>query len=339
MRCVMLSGGGGTRLWPLSHAECPKQHLLLPDGTTLFRNTLKRNEELFDNFQIVTNARYVNLLSSELEKVRVHGSIDVVLEPCPRNTAPAIAIGALLAPANEIMLVVPTDHHIVGQAEYATAVSRAEELARAGSLVVFGIEPTCPHTGYGYISYEGDEVRAFKEKPDRETAERYISKGSYLWNSGMLAFRASVMLEELHTWCPDILGACERVLEGSKTASDLVRLDEALFAQVRAESIDYAVIERSERVRVVPATFSWNDMGSLDSFGSLGHEDECGNRVVGDSVAIHGCKDVSIYNTSGKTVAVNGLDDLIVAVTDHGVYVTKRESADEIRNLEEWGNG
>ncbi len=337
MKCVLLSGGGGTRLWPLSTKESPKQYLQLPDGRTIFAKTVERNRRLFESFTVITNRKYRQLTEKELTGCGLADSASLVLEPCPRNTAPAVAVAALLSDPDEVLLVAPTDHYITGMDQYASAISEAERLAQQGSLVVFGVEPTSPHTGYGYINHDGFDVKAFKEKPDLDTAKRYLAEGGYLWNSGMLAFKAGVMLEELASYCPDILEACKKVLSGSQAPDNVLPLNEELFSQVRAESIDYAVIERSRRVKVVPARFEWFDLGSLRAFGVLADDGPEGNRALGEQVVVHECVKTSVFNgSSHMKIVVNGLEDVIVAVTDDAVYVTRADSADQIKDVDNW---
>ena len=254
MRCMLLSGGGGLRLWPLSRRNHPKQFLKVDDDErTLFESALMRNLEVCDAVTVITNRKYRYMTEHYLNRFPDR-AIDVIYEPSARNTAPAITVASLLCDPDEICLVAPTDAMIEGADAYADALDEAREMARLGSIVMFGIRPTSPHTGYGYIHHADRNVLGFKEKPDRKTAERYLEAGDYLWNSGMFVFKASTMLDEMEAYRPDILEACkavvsgisddDRIVEGSMSA---VSLDPQAVAGVPEESIDYAVIEQTPR--------------------------------------------------------------------------------------------
>lgn len=341
MRCMLLSGGGGLRLWPLSRRNHPKQFLKVDDDErTLFESALMRNLEVCDAVTVITNRKYRYMTEHYLNRFPDR-AIDVIYEPSARNTAPAITVASLLCDPDEICLVAPTDAMIEGADAYADALDEAREMARLGSIVMFGIRPTSPHTGYGYIHHADRNVLGFKEKPDRKTAERYLEAGDYLWNSGMFVFKASTMLDEMEAYRPDILEACkavvsgisddDRIVEGSMSA---VSLDPQAVAGVPEESIDYAVIEQTPHVKVVPARFAWSDVGNLEVLAGLEPPDGQGNRIDGGNVIENGCRNTSIRNDAADMLVVaNELDDVLVTLTDDALYLARHGTSDAIKGI------
>jgi mannose-1-phosphate guanylyltransferase/mannose-1-phosphate guanylyltransferase/mannose-6-phosphate isomerase len=345
---VILSGGSGTRLWPLSRAAYPKQLLALPSEKTMLQATIERAMAL-------PGARAPLLVCNQEHRFIVreqclaagHAPAALYLEPAGRNTAPAIALAALhLAQGDNgdpdaLMLVLPADHVIDDRAGFQQAVADAVIAARAGYLVTFGIVPSGPETGYGYIQQgerlpvsEGQSaaayhVQSFVEKPDRATAERYLAAGGYTWNSGMFVFTAGRYLEELGSHRPDILAAATAAWHKRAIDLDFCRPARAEFLACPAESIDYSVMQVTARAAVVPAQFGWNDVGSWDSLWQIADKDASGNAVQGDTFVTES-KNCYIRAES-RLVAVIGLDDVVVVETADAVLVMHRHKAQEIK--------
>lgn len=336
---VILSGGSGTRLWPASRRRRPKQLLALVDERTMLRATVDRTRALPDARSpiVVCNRSHRLAVHRELLAAGVDDAA-VVLEPVARNTAPAVAAAAYLVEGDPLLLVLPADHVIRNEDGFATAVGAGIELALQGYLVTFGIEPTHPATGYGYIRLgepvgPGRRVAEFKEKPDRETAERYLATGRYLWNSGMFLFRASRYLEELRRFEPDIDGAVRRATSAVRADGPFRELDPEEFAASPSSSIDYAVAERTDRAAVVPMSAGWDDVGSWDALWEIGDHDPRGNVVIGDVEAVDtsGC----LLRSSGRLVAAVGVEDTIVVETPDAVLVAGRGRSQEVKALVE----
>lgn len=280
---VLLSGGIGSRLWPLSRKHSPKQYLGLFDGQSLFEMTVQRNQQIADQIIVVGNKDNTHL--SHKAMVACGLPYKNIVEATPRNTAAAIAFAAFSVDPSDILIVTPSDHMISGEEGYKDAMENGIQKAKDGYIVTFGIRPTRPETGYGYIEYVEDAVKSFREKPNQDTAEDFIERGNFLWNSGMFCFQASVFLEELKNYEPLVY---EKALLAWTSANEGF-LDESLSLNIPSISVDYAVMERSKKIRVVPTTFEWSDLGSFESlydyFISNGYpKDEYGNIVIGTDV-------------------------------------------------------
>lgn len=313
---VILTGGVGSRLWPLSRKSQPKQYLDLFDGKSLFEMTVDRNRTIVDTVMVVGNIDNCHLSKKVLEKSNM-SYIDIV-ESTPRNTAAAIAFAAFASDPDAILIVTPSDHIIDDMAAYETSIQEAVVKASQGYIVTFGIIPTKPETGYGYIERKGDDVISFREKPNKVTATDFIAKGNFLWNSGMFCFKAGVYLNELKSFTPD-------VYEKSKIAWDANRdgnLDLALSLEIPSISIDYAVMERSKKIKVVSSKFAWSDLGSFESvydyLVSTGHAvDKNGNMVIG---------------TNNYTAFV-GLKNTIFVYTDSANLILQKERSQDVKNV------
>jgi mannose-1-phosphate guanylyltransferase len=313
---VILTGGVGSRLWPLSRKSQPKQYLDLFEGKSLFEMTVERNRTLVDQVMVVGNIDNHHLSRQVLDKSNTP-YIDII-ESTPRNTAAAIAFAALASDPETILIVTPSDHIIGDMEQYNKAIQEAIEKASNGFIVTFGIIPTKPETGYGYIERRGDDVLSFREKPNQVTARDFISKGNFLWNSGMFCFKAGVLLEELKAFHPE-------VYEKSKIAWDANtdgNLDLALSMDIPSISIDYAVMERSKKIKVVPSTFVWSDLGSFESvydyLVAIGHPvDENGNMVIG----------TNIYT------AFVGMKNTIFVYTDTANLILQKEHSQDVKNV------
>ncbi len=338
---VVLSGGSGTRLWPLSRAVLPKQLLPLVTDNTMLQETLTRLSnwaEVGDPLVVCGNDHRF-LVAEQLRQVNLTPEA-IVLEPVARNTAPAIAAAAItLQDKDVLMLVLPADHVITDVAAFEAAVRRASVAAGQGRLVTFGIEPAQPETGYGYIQ-SGDaladadgcfNVARFVEKPDAATAQQYLDAGNFYWNSGMFLFKPSVFLAELQQYAPDMVSAVSNAVAQSYKDLDFVRLHEASFAESPADSIDYAVMEKTTLAAVVPASMGWNDVGSWTALKEVQDNDADGNATRGDVYL----KDVknTLVRAESRFVAAVGVEDLLIVETSDAVLVAHRDCAQDVKNI------
>lgn len=313
---VILSGGVGSRLWPLSRKSNPKQFLKLFSGKSLFELTAERNASLVDEIMVVGNEEHIDWSKDLLNALELPKSY--VVESQPRNTAAAIAFAAFALHPEDVMIVTPSDHLIENKDEYESAISKAIELAKQDFVVTFGVVPTKPETGYGYIEYSKDDVISFREKPNQVTAQDFIDKGNFLWNSGMFCFRAGVLLAELKAYQPSVYATAFEAWTHAKEGV----LDYELSASIPSISIDYAVMERSNKIKVVPARFRWNDLGSFESLYDYlkadGHPvDKEGNMVIGSSVFS----------------AFVGLSNTIVVVTNDALLMLQKEHAQDVKKI------
>lgn len=334
---VILSGGSGTRLWPLSREAYPKQFLALAGEQTMLQATWQRVEPIAGRAPlVVANEEHRFVAAEQLQQLGVVPQA-ILLEPVGRNTAPAIAVAALeatLEDGDPVLLVLPSDHVIADEAAFRAAVLSALPAAKEGKLVTFGIVPTGPETGYGYIkASSGGEVRAvdrFVEKPDAETAQQYVQSGEYFWNSGMFLFKASRYLAELEQFQPDMLAASRNAWQLARRDADFTRLDKDAFAMVPADSIDYAVMEKTADAVVVPLDAGWNDVGSWTALRDVSAQDADGNAHHGDVIAID-CRNTYAYGE--RLIALVGLDDVIVVETDDAVMVGRSDRMQEIKQV------
>lgn len=342
---VILCGGSGTRMWPLSRSGYPKQFLALHGERSLLQQTLLRIVGIADGAapMVLTNEEQRFLVAEQLRQIGVEGA-RIVLEPVARNTGPAIAAAAALASRDDpdaLLLVLPSDHLIENVEAFAESVSRAAPHARAGKLVTFGIAPTQPHTGYGYIRRGGElgaehvcRVAEFVEKPDLARAESFLRTGEYLWNSGMFLFRAGSYLQELERFVPDVLRHVTESVNRARQDLDFVRLDKDSFAQSRSDSIDYMVMEATERAVVVAASnLGWSDIGTWSALADISPRDENANTFRGDVVA-HSTKN-SFVRSEHRMVAVLGVENLIVIETADAVLVADKRSAQDVKTIVE----
>ncbi len=342
---VILSGGSGTRLWPLSRALYPKQLLSLTGENTMLQDTVFRLASIEERGPVycVCNESHRFLVAEQLRETDADIE-DIILEPSGRNTAPAAAIAALLITKKypgAVMLVLPADHVIRDSEAFSAAVAVGKAAAEAGELVTFGIVADSPETGYGYIKVSPDvegkkpvyPVLEFVEKPDRETAERYVASGDYFWNSGIFLFKAESYLFELEAYAPDILVACREALEKSAKDLDFLRLDAAAFCASPSDSIDYAVMEKTTRAALVPLDAGWNDVGAWSALWDVEESDVSGNIKKGD-VMVHDVKNCYIHATSRLVTAV-GLEGHIIVETSDAVLVASREAVQDVKVLVE----
>jgi mannose-1-phosphate guanylyltransferase/mannose-6-phosphate isomerase len=341
---VILSGGSGTRLWPLSRRTRPKQFAPLVGERTMLQDTALRLEGMEGVARpiVVCNKDHRDLVDRQLDAVGMPPSL-VVMEPVGRNTAPAAAVAAMAAMrdgSDPMLLVLPADHVIREVDAFRRAVVDGAELAAAGHLVTFGIVPDRPHTGYGYVQRgeplpggTGFTVRRFVEKPDEETAAAYVAGGEHSWNSGMFMFTASTYLHELTRHAPQMVEGSRASLQGASGAYGALLLAEEAFAATPADSIDYAVMERTDRAVVIPLDAGWSDVGAWPALWEIAERDEAGNALLGD-VYTEGVAG-SYVRAGGRIVAVVGLDDVVVVDTADAVLIAARDRAQDVKAIVE----
>lgn len=313
---VILTGGIGSRLWPLSRKSQPKQYLNIFDGKSLFEMTVNRNRTIANKVIVVGNIDNCHLSKAVLNKAN-KSYIDII-ESTPRNTAAAIAFAAFASKPDDILVVTPSDHIIGEMKNYKNAILEAVEKASNGFIVTFGIIPIRPEIGYGYIERDGDDVLSFREKPSQELAREFIANGNFLWNSGMFCFKASVFLEELQLYAPEVYEKAKIAWENNADGN----LDLDLSMDIPSISIDYAVMERSKKIKVVSSKFTWSDLGSFESvydyLRTIGHPvDDNGNMVIG----------------TNNYTAFLGLQDTIFVHTDTANLILKKECSQDVKNV------
>jgi mannose-1-phosphate guanylyltransferase len=336
MTNIILCGGSGTRLWPISRTLMPKQFVKLFENKSLFQLTVERNSKVCDSQLIVSNTEQYFLALDQLEELnQTHNKY--LLEPVGRNTAPAIALACMALDADELVLVTPSDHLIKDEMEYAKVLKKAQELADEDSLVTFGITPSFAETGFGYIEADGLNVKAFHEKPNLETATKYVDAGNYYWNSGMFCFKAGVFLDELQKHSPEIYESCQRALnEASGSAasvapSELTRIKHEDMLAIPEDSIDYAVMEKSDKVKVVPSDIGWSDVGSFDALFEELPKDANNNTKNEKHISIDS-KNNLIY-AKDKYIATVDIEDTIVVDTGDALLISKKGSSQKVKEV------
>ncbi|MFA7570637.1 MAG: mannose-1-phosphate guanylyltransferase/mannose-6-phosphate isomerase [Sulfurimonadaceae bacterium] len=349
MTNIILCGGSGTRLWPISRTLMPKQFVKLFNGQSLFQLTVERNSQICDSQFIVSNAEQYFLAQDQLEELTTHLPLTThyLLEPIGRNTAPAIALACMALDPEELVLVTPSDHLIKNEIEYAEVLKKAQELAQKANLVTFGITPTFAQTGFGYIEAEassvkceGLRVKKFHEKPDLKTAQKYLeinqnpstehlTRSTYLWNSGMFCFKAGVFLNELKKYAPDIYESCVIAFVNKKIQHSTLRIPHSHMEAIPCESIDYAVMEKSNKVKVIPSNIDWSDVGSFDSLS-----DEC--KALSAKCYEEDSQNNFYHNDNNdKIIATIGLKDFIVIDTHDALLIAKKGETQKVKNIVE----
>ena len=314
MTNIILCGGSGTRLWPLSRTLMPKQFIKLFQGRSLFQLTVERNAKICKGQYIISNTEQYFLALDQLEELNKPAT-RYLLEPIGRNTAPAIALACFSLDVEELVLITPSDHMIKDELIYAKAIEKAKTFAMQNQMVTFGITPLSAETGFGYIEADGYEVRAFHEKPDSETAQCYIAKGNYYWNSGMFCFKAGVFLAELQKYAPETYEASLSAYRHANRVG-MIRIHHTDMLRIPEGSIDYAVMEKSNIVKVIPSDIGWSDVGSFDALADELPNDKNNNFVI-----------------SPKVVELIGVKDIIVVDTEDALLVAKKGSSQKVKGI------
>ena len=343
---VIMAGGAGSRLWPMSRELYPKQFLRLYGQRSMLQETVLRLDDVDAREPVVIcNQEHRFLVAEQLRQINKL-SHNIILEPVGRNTAPAIALATLSAIENgddPILLVLAADHIINNKLAFHQAIKSAFKFALQGRLVTFGIVPTGPETGYGYIHRGQEEtldeqiayqVSRFVEKPNKETAESYIASGEYYWNSGMFMFRAKKYLEELEKFRPDILDACKAAIQGCEESDEFIKVDRDLFIACPDESVDYAVMEKTTDAVVVGLDADWSDVGSWSALWEVSPKDDKGNVLTGDTF-LHNANNCYI-NTDEKLIAAIGVDDLVIINTKDAVLVVNKDQVQDVKKVVEY---
>ena len=328
---VVLSGGVGSRLWPISRKKSPKQFIQIFEGKSLYQYTLQRNKSLVDDYMLVTNTSQINTALEQSEELGVVIK-NKIIESVGRNTAPAIALAALSLESEDVMFVTPSDHMIGDEKEYEASVLRAVDLAKKGHLVTFGIQPLKPETGYGYIEYQEEDVKSFREKPNQDLAIKYIRSGNFCWNSGMFCFKASVFLEELKKYCPDIYTASVIAYNNSKDGY----ISEEDMMKIPEDSIDFAVLEKSNIIKMVKSHFIWSDLGSFDSLIAYAKDfqnDDLFQMIKGENV-------VNSYALCSNPVyATRGIDHVVLIESEDCILLVPKDKTEEVKQVREYARG
>lgn len=334
MTNVILCGGNGTRLWPISRSNLPKQFLQIFEGESLFQKTCQQNAKYCEKLLLVTNAEQYFIASDqylENKEVLTYRNVLSIIEPVGRNTAAAIAFAAMATNKEEILFVTPSDHLITNNNEYDIMLKNAQKLAEENYLVTFGIEPTAVETGYGYIEADGDNVKLFHEKPDKKTATQYVQQGNFLWNSGMFCFKAGVYLLELEKYAPEIYKATREAFKNSRQKEDELRIDTKDMLKIPENSIDYAVLEKSDKVKVVRTGITWNDVGTFDALENIFEKDENNNTNLENLVTFKSSNNFVFGKY--KTIALNHVNDLIIVETPTALLISQKGTAQSIKDI------
>jgi len=339
---VIMAGGSGTRLWPLSRSAFPKQFLVLSGNTTLFQQAVTRLLGLGDTQinvaapLVVGNEEHRFMVLDQLREIQCP-PLAVLLEPVGRNTAPAVTLAALQALEgghDPVLVVTPADQTVTDGAAFTAALRRAVLAAAEGAIMILGVTPDRPETGYGYIHADNGRVAKFVEKPDLTTAQKYVNDGGYYWNAGMFVLRASLWMQALERFRPDIASACRIAFAGRKTDAEFVRPAKAEFAAVPSESVDYAVMEKCPGVldiRMEPLAAGWNDLGAWEAVWQVAPKDADGNATVGDAM-ISDSRNTLVHATS-RLVSAVGLQDVVVVETPDAVFVSSRDKSHNVKNI------
>ncbi|MBN2693067.1 mannose-1-phosphate guanylyltransferase [bacterium] len=330
---IVLSGGIGERLWPLSKESLPKQFYPFFENESLFQKTVKRNSFISKTI-VILNENQISIAHNQAQVI--NKDIFAYLgEPFGRNTAPAIAIASFLLSEEEIVLVTPSDHLIIDEEKYQKTIFKAKNLAEKGFLVTFGIKPNRVETGYGYIKADGETVLSFHEKPTFQKALEYINSGKYYWNSGIFCFKVKTFLDELKKYEPELYNSSKYASETLKLDSNrnqILKIEESRMSKVKSISIDYAVMERSDKIKMIQSDFDWSDLGTFESLGEIFEKDNYGN-ISKKNLIYSESSNNSVFSEN-RTVILIDLDDLIVVDTSNVLLITKKGSSQKIKTLQ-----
>jgi mannose-1-phosphate guanylyltransferase len=336
---VILSGGSGTRLWPVSRTSFPKQFISLVNDTTLFQDTIMRLPKEVAAPLVICNEEHRFIVAEQLRQIDSMNK-GIILEPIGKNTAPAIAIAAmhlLTTDSDPVLLVLSADHLIKDSKKFHESIKVAKKIALQNKLVALGVVPTRPETGYGYLKVDNSIIKnyyniiAFTEKPNHETAIKYLDSMSYFWNSGIFIFKASVYLKELKKYEPEIYSICQKSISNTSNDFDFIRIDKEQFYQCESKSIDYAVMERTNNAAVVPLDANWSDIGSWDSLWEEKVKDNNNNAVEGD-VILSNVQNSYVYS-SNRLVTVNSVSDIVIIDTQDALLVSNKNNSQNIKNI------
>ena len=336
MTNIILCGGSGTRLWPISRTLMPKQFIKIFDGKSLFQLTVERNKKLCRDQLIVSNSEQYFLAVDQIDELNSNlknknQNFKFLLEPIGRNTAPAIALACMACDGDEIVFVSPSDHLVKNEIEYAKVADKAKKLAKDNALVTFGIKPKSAETGFGYMEVDGEEVIAFHEKPDYEIASSYFEAGNYYWNSGMFMFKARVYLDELKKYAPDIYDNALKAFKNATIDNELIWVKHQGMIAIPEDSIDYAIMEKSAKVKVVIADIEWNDVGSFEALYEVLPKDKNGN-TKNDSYTSIGSKNNFIYGDFRKIATID-IENLIIVDTADALLISKKGSSQKVKQV------
>ena len=332
---MILCGGSGTRLWPLSRTMLPKQFVRLFNNRSLFQDTVLRNQPVCSHTFVVSNNEQFFLAVDQLGQIS-SASDQFLLEPVGRNTAPAIALACMALDADDLVLVTTSDHLVKDQAAYEAAVLEAKALAEQNHLVTFGIKPTYPEVGFGYIEANGNDVSSFKEKPDADTAQSYIDQGNYYWNSGMFCFKAGVFLDELKQYAPEMYQACLDAMP-KEGCNNEIRIDLDAMKAIPEDSIDYAVMEQSQKVKVVPCDMGWSDLGSFDALYDEVKQPGLDNAILArledspEPICIDSTNNLIVARE--RQIALVDVEDLLVVDTSDAILISKKGSSQKVKSV------
>ncbi|MCF6199751.1 MAG: mannose-1-phosphate guanylyltransferase/mannose-6-phosphate isomerase, partial [Hyphomicrobiaceae bacterium] len=333
----ILSGGSGTRLWPLSRKSYPKQFLKLVGDDSLLQQTIKRLDgAAFAQPSVLANNDHRFIIAEQMQAMGISAR-DIILEPVGRNTAPAALIAALRAgeeDPNALVLLLPSDHVIKDVQKFQdTIISGASEAAN-GHLVTYGITPTAPETGYGYIETSGNDVVRFVEKPARKKAEKYLAAGNFYWNAGIFLYRAGTMIDAFAAHAPSILENCRKALEKADHDLDFLRLDQASYGACESISLDYAIMEKAKGIKCIPLSTEWNDLGAWSAIWDVMDKDEDGNVTKGDTV-LHNTTNSFVHSTHGTCLTTVGLDNVLAIATKDAILLASKDHAQDVKIIVE----
>lgn len=332
MTNILLCGGNGTRLWPLSRILMPKQFLQIFKQKSLFQLTLERNLKLCSEILIVSNEEQYFLALDQMGRSN-RKNVNFILEPIAQNTAASITLACLSLAKDEIILVTPSDHLIKDEKAYEKVIQKALEFAKNDKLVTFGIKPSYAETGYGYIEFKDNDVLNFLEKPNKKNAEIFIQNGNYLWNSGMFAFKVDFFLSQMQKYANEIYTTCKQAYENSIKTNDFIKLKAQDMILIPSLSIDYALMEKSNSIKVIPSDISWSDVGSFESLASEFSTDENGNFSNIKSEFLDSVNNFIYSNNSKKIIAAIDINDLVIIDTDDALLISKKSSTQKVKEI------